>query len=142
MVGVLRMHAVSRPASGETGLQVVLPARCVVGRGQTCDLVMAERSVSSTHAAIEWVGTEWQLRDLGSRNGTIVDEKRIAEPVPLVLESTLRVNEAGPVLRLEHVAAGAAYQAALVQYRDAPAVAHVRGPARSVEAPRGGVRPA
>lgn len=113
------MHAVSRPASGETGLQVVLPARCVVGRGQNCDLVVAERSVSSAHAAIEWTGAEWQLRDLGSRNGTIVDNHRLlaGARTPLVVGSRLQFgNEAtiwvlseatAPELMARHMNSGA-----------------------------------
>ncbi len=113
------MHAVSRPTSGEAGLQVVLPARCTVGRGQTCDLVVAARSVSSAHAAIEWTGAEWQLRDLGSRNGTIVDNHRVlaGSRTPLVVGSRLQFgNEAtiwvlseatAPELMARHASTGA-----------------------------------
>jgi hypothetical protein len=112
-----------------------------IGRGAECRVRFYDPLVSRKHVRVHPENGVWMIEDLGSRNGTIVDEKRIAEPVPLVLESTLRVNEAGPVLRLEHVAAGAAYQEALKTYQDAPAVAHVRGPVRPAEALRGdGVR--
>lgn len=112
------MHAVSR-AAGEAAMQVVLPARCVVGRAQSCDLVVGERSVSSTHAMIEWVDGSWQLRDLGSRNGTIVDNRRMmaGARAPLVVGSRLQFgNEAAiwvlseataPELMARHTGTGA-----------------------------------
>ena len=78
-----------------------------IGRGAECRVRFYDPLVSRKHARIYPESGIWMIEDLGSRNGTLVDENRIAEPVPLVLESTLRVNEAGPVLRLEHVAAGA-----------------------------------
>jgi hypothetical protein len=91
LVGVLRVHAVSRHVGGEAG-QVVLPACCVVGRAIGCDLVIADRSVSSSHAAIEWADEGWRLRDLGSRNGTIVDNRRLlaGQSAPLVVGSRLQ----------------------------------------------------
>ncbi|MCA9708262.1 MAG: FHA domain-containing protein, partial [Myxococcales bacterium] len=64
--------------------RVLLPARCMVGRSRDCDLVVRERDVSSRHAALDWNGVDWQLRDLGSRNGTWLDGERLgagAEPV-------------------------------------------------------------
>lgn len=70
----------------------MLPTRCVVGRAASSDLVAADRSVSSTHAAIEWVGAGWQLRDLGSRNGSIVDNRRLlaGSRAPLVVGSRVQ----------------------------------------------------
>jgi hypothetical protein len=61
-----------------SGVIVPLPARCLVGRAPTCGLRLQEAHVSSEHAAIGWIGTAWELRDLGSRNGTYVDGQRLA----------------------------------------------------------------
>lgn len=58
--------------------EVLLPDRCLVGRSRSCDLVLAGRDVSGEHAVLQWTGAHWQLRDLGSRNGTFVDEQRLA----------------------------------------------------------------
>lgn len=54
-----------------------LPARCVVGRSPACDLVLDVRDVSREHAAIHWTGAAWELQDLGSRNGTHLDGRRL-----------------------------------------------------------------
>jgi len=101
-----------------------------VGRGAECRVRFYDPLVSRRHARIYPEAGVWMVEDLGSRNGSILDEKRIGAPAALASAGELRVNEAGPTLRLEPVAAGLAYQTALMQLRDAPPVAHVRGPAR------------
>ena len=40
-----------------------------VGRDPSADVVMVSRLVSAEHALIRWVGANWTVRDLGSRNG-------------------------------------------------------------------------
>lgn len=57
--------------------RLYLPARCVVGRSRACDLDLTDEHVSGQHAAIEWSGTAWSVRDLGSSNGTFVDGRRL-----------------------------------------------------------------
>ncbi len=48
-----------------------------VGRHQDNDLVLVHNRISSRHAVIEWAATGFHIRDLGSRNGTSVNGKRI-----------------------------------------------------------------
>ena len=101
-----------------------------IGRGAECRVRMYDPLVSRKHVRVYPEAGVWMIEDLGSRNGTILEEKRIAAPAALVLKSSLRVNEGGPVLHLEHVPPGSAYAAALIQFREGPSVAHVREPAR------------
>jgi hypothetical protein len=61
----------------DTSTRIVLSSRCLVGRAPTCDLVLPQRNVSGEHAALEWSGAGWELQDLGSRNGTFLDGKRL-----------------------------------------------------------------
>lgn len=49
-----------------------------VGRDPSADVVMVSRLVSAEHALIRWVGANWTVRDLGSRNGTWVDGKKLS----------------------------------------------------------------
>lgn len=49
-----------------------------VGRDPSADVVMGSRLVSAEHALIRWVDMGWTLRDLGSRNGTWVDGRKLS----------------------------------------------------------------
>ena len=56
-----------------------LAARVVVGRAPACLLRLGDPGVSAEHASIFWTGERWEIRDLGSSNGTYVDGRR-AQP--------------------------------------------------------------
>lgn len=60
-----------------TGIRRMLEAESVVGRTPTAGLCIAARYVSAQHAVLRFNGEIWELRDLGSRNGTFVDGVRI-----------------------------------------------------------------
>lgn len=48
-----------------------------VGRDPACGLSIPDSSVSRQHALVEQIGDTYQVTDLGSTNGTCVNEKRI-----------------------------------------------------------------
>jgi len=53
--------------------------RFVLGRSKTqADLVLEDPNVSRQHAAIERVGNDWVLVDLGSTNGCYIDGQRVS----------------------------------------------------------------
>lgn len=54
-----------------------IPPRLLIGRSAACGLQLDDRFVSSEHAAITWTGRHWEVHDLGSRNGTYVDNARV-----------------------------------------------------------------
>jgi pSer/pThr/pTyr-binding forkhead associated (FHA) protein len=54
----------------------------VVGRGRSADLVLAEPTISRSHAAIGFDAQGFFVQDLGSTNGTLVNGSR-AERTPL-----------------------------------------------------------
>jgi predicted Zn finger-like uncharacterized protein len=56
--------------------------RVTIGRSNA-DFVINDTEASRQHAAIEVRDTTYLLSDLGSTNGTMVDGKKIAEPVEL-----------------------------------------------------------
>lgn len=63
-----------------------------VGRSRDADIRINDRRISSEHAVLTWNRGLWEAKDLGSRNGTVVDGKRL-EPgsrVPLRTGSELR----------------------------------------------------
>lgn len=74
---------------------LTLPAHCLVGRSAACFVRIASTHVSSEHARLSWTGEHWELRDLGSRNGTTVDGRPVkpGAAVPLVAGATLCFGE-------------------------------------------------
>jgi sigma-B regulation protein RsbU (phosphoserine phosphatase) len=55
-----------------------------VGRAGVCDLCYADDpGLSRVHVAIERLGGDWSVRDLGSRNGTSLNGKRLENTVLL-----------------------------------------------------------
>lgn len=65
-MGVLR-HVAS-------GRLVTLSTYTVAGRAPTCAVRLAEHPASNNHASVSWTGKRWEVRDLGSTNGTSVNE--------------------------------------------------------------------
>ena len=63
-----------------------------VGRAATSDIVLDEQFVSSTHARLVPRGQFYYVEDLGSTNGTFVNEKPVTE-AQLKLDSRLRIGE-------------------------------------------------
>jgi len=49
----------------------------VVGRSRRADVGLHDLWVSSLHALVQWNGRSWDLKDLGSRNGTFLNGVRI-----------------------------------------------------------------
>jgi hypothetical protein len=64
-----------------------VPARLLVGRGSVCSLRLPQLHVSGEHASLLWTGSQWEIRDLGSRNGTFVDGERVAPGQPRTLRA-------------------------------------------------------
>jgi hypothetical protein len=57
-----------------------LTARCIVGRSPASDIVISDRFASGEHARLAWTSGAWELRDLGSKNGTFLNGRRIDKP--------------------------------------------------------------
>ncbi len=64
----------------------------MVGRAPTSDIVLDEQFVSSTHARFVPRGQIYHVEDLGSTNGTFVNERQVTE-APLRLDSRVRIGE-------------------------------------------------
>lgn len=55
----------------------------LVGRAEECVLLLADQSVSRQHAVITGRDDGWQVKDLGSKNGSFVNGRQVADPVML-----------------------------------------------------------
>jgi hypothetical protein len=73
------------------GTCVMLAAEHVVGRLPLCHLAIPASFISTAHALLRWTGQRWELRDLGSRNGTFVDDQRVGVGSAVRIEAGARI---------------------------------------------------
>lgn len=81
-----------------TGALIPVSARMVIGRATTATLRLADKRVSGEHATVRYTGNGWEIRDLGSRNGTFVDGKRLGpgDAAEIKRGSKLSFGDAAP----------------------------------------------
>lgn len=66
----------------EKGQVIPVVERMVVGRGLDCDLSILEPGLSRKHAELNIVEGRLTVKDLGSANGTFVNNKKVIEARP------------------------------------------------------------
>lgn len=64
-----------------------------IGRSPSSSLVLEDEYASSRHARLSPGDDGWWIEDLGSRNGTFVDDERLGEPRPLPPGTTVRIGQ-------------------------------------------------
>lgn len=57
---------------------MVLSIHNVAGRAPASAVGLEDQMASNDHASIRWSGARWEVRDLGSRNGTFIGATRVA----------------------------------------------------------------
>ena len=85
-------------AGQEVGLRVVVDRSLMIGRDPAADLRLSDALVSWHHALIEDRGDGWALKDLGSTNGSRVNDRAGAE---FVLAPNDRLTFGATVVRFE-----------------------------------------
>ena len=74
--------------------------RFSIGRDSHCEVqIIGDSSVSRTHVEIDQKNSEWWLRDLGSTNGTYINEQKV-NVVPLLTPVKVRLGTGATVLTL------------------------------------------
>jgi serine/threonine protein kinase len=80
---------------------VRLEATSSLGRSADNSIQLVEKSVSKKHCTLEARGARWILCDLGSRNGTFVNDKRVRGEVALEHGDAIKVGNVA--CRFEHL---------------------------------------
>ena len=81
-----------------------------LGRSPDCRVVVGGPGagvVSALHAELRYEDGAWRLADLGSRNGTYVNDRRLDAPVVLGPGDVIGLGESGPRFEIAAVTAGA-----------------------------------
>jgi len=64
---------------GSERIEVLKSPKALIGRGPENDIIISDLSVSRSHASIERVGQAYQIADLNSRHGVLVNGDRITD---------------------------------------------------------------
>jgi len=71
-----------------------------IGRDASCDVHLDDPLVSRRHASIEFADGLWWLNDLGSRNGTLLNGRRVSR-VPMPGRCEVRLHEQSEAIQFE-----------------------------------------
>jgi len=73
----------------------------IIGRDPACDVVLSEITVSRRHAAVRQDGNTVVISDLGSSNGTFVNDAPVADGTRVDAGDVIRLGAAELRVRVE-----------------------------------------
>lgn len=89
------LHILIRdPVAGPSAIPLLVGERITIGRAPTNHVVLQDDRASRSHAEIRSSSTGWTIRDLDSRNGTLIDGERLGDD---------RVLTAGVIVQIGRV---------------------------------------
>lgn len=68
-------------------------AEVIIGRERGCDCRLADKTISARHARLTYHHSQWWVEDLGSKNGTYLNQERITQGVVLTAGDELRCGQ-------------------------------------------------
>lgn len=80
------LRTVRSPEAAEAGMKKAYrigEEPTVVGRGKQCDIVISDMFLSVEHFQIWYEDGVWYIGDMGSRNGTLLNDVRLKKVQPL-----------------------------------------------------------
>src|SRR5262245_45906676 len=81
----------------------VLHEETKIGKGHLNDVILADASVSSSHAKINFTNNEYTISDLGSRNGTYLNDSRLTQPRALHHGDLIKMGHCTLTFRIKEV---------------------------------------
>jgi pSer/pThr/pTyr-binding forkhead associated (FHA) protein len=72
-----------------------------LGKGPQNDIILPDASVSSAHAIIRFEDGVFKITDLGSRNGTLVNDARVTEPREIQHSDLIKMGHCSLTFRLK-----------------------------------------
>ncbi|GJQ52565.1 MAG: FHA domain-containing protein [Anaerolineaceae bacterium] len=65
-------------------------AEIIIGRHSQCDLSVADETLSAQHARLVYRRNLWWLEDLGSTNGTFLNNSPLITPAVVIADDTIK----------------------------------------------------
>jgi pSer/pThr/pTyr-binding forkhead associated (FHA) protein len=82
-----KIPAISFKISSTEGLEnkfFIDKDEVTIGRESSCDCQLDDETVSSYHARLKYHHNQWWLEDLGSTNGTSINEQLVSTPIVVI----------------------------------------------------------
>jgi pSer/pThr/pTyr-binding forkhead associated (FHA) protein len=92
MPSVARAKLVCESGSDSGKTFYVWEEETLIGRGDNATIPLGSPKISRRHARLIFDGTRFYLEDLGSTNGTFLNDNRILSRTPLDWGSTIRLG--------------------------------------------------
>ena len=94
-LGRLKVLQAGSDASKRLGALLALKPDTRLGAAADNDLVLGDRYVSGHHARLYWDGATWWLEDLGSTNGTRLNDESLPPhtPAPVASGAILQIGD-------------------------------------------------
>ena len=113
------MPKLDQIAGAGTGKSIPLAAqKTLFGRHPNCDVVVDASAVSRYHAQITKRGSDFYVEDMGSRNGTFLNEHSVAEPTKLSHLDNVRICDVIYTYKAPETADGDTRSSASVIFAD------------------------
>lgn len=73
----------------------------LIGRSNRSEEVIADETVSARHARLSYHHNQWWVQDLGSTNGTFLNDERVKLPTVIVSGDELRVGQISLLIEIK-----------------------------------------
>lgn len=81
-------------AGEKVGTEIALSGRqLTIGRAADSDLIVDDEYASTNHAKLVFINGEWLIQDLDSTNGTYLDGQKLSTPLPVPMNTAVRVGQ-------------------------------------------------
>ena len=100
----MKMRLICQEGPGAGDVYTLDPDQQTVysmGRSSECDLVLRDQRSSRHHADIRWTGSQWQVVDRGSTNGSFVNGLQVHRPYDLRSGDRLTIGETTMIVQQE-----------------------------------------
>jgi pSer/pThr/pTyr-binding forkhead associated (FHA) protein len=77
----------------EQNRQEFYDAEVVIGRDPACDYYLPHDTVSARHALLSYHHNNWWIEDLGSTNGTALNDEAVSTAAVIISEDRLRCGK-------------------------------------------------
>lgn len=85
--------------SNRAGQEFIVTDHLTFGRASSCDVTLDDTYLSQVHMRVSVRGPATVVEDLGSTNGTYVNNNRIESPVKVAMGDQIRIGETVMELR-------------------------------------------